>query len=159
MPPRTSIAVRWHEHAALPTITRAWRRIAGFAIAAPLLLLAGCASTVPATVTWGPWGAIHPDSKIYVRAARQSAAVDSAMRAAGFAPVKYAKDADYSLQVNIGSSRGSTACGTINNVAYILNMGPQRILVIKGRGPTGNCRSAVLGGLSDKLAAYFHKQS
>ena len=111
----------------------------------PLLLLQlaltlGCTSTVPATVTMGPAGPLETPAKIFLTAARQPERIAQSLRDAGLEVVSHWNSANYALQVDVGSSRGSgRECGSVNNVAYILSRAGVRYMVIKGRGMTGSC--------------------
>jgi len=126
------------------------------ALVVALALLPACSTTVPATVTWGPSMEVTAGREVSVSANEQSARVQRSLSDAGLVVSDRGAAAPYQLRVDIGSSRGSRqGCGSINNVRYILNKGRMRVLVIKGRGPTGECQSNTLDDMSRLLESYF----
>ena len=136
-------------------VARGLRFGRGALLLAALLVLPACTSRVPATVTVGPLMPISQEPRIFLTASSRYERVQRAMVDAGLSLTASVQEANYVLDVRIGSSRGSNECGSTNNVVYILNGGNQRILVIKGRGRTGNCPSNILDEMSRKLATFF----
>jgi len=117
-------------------------------------LLASCSSTVPATVTMQPQAPLDPEARVFVSAVRQRGRIVESLRDAGVELTDDVRAADYQLQVKVGSTRSRRECGTVNNVSYVLTQGRGRLLIIKGRGPTGNCTPSTFDDLSGKLASY-----
>ena len=121
-----------------------------------LLLLAGCTTTVPPTVTQGPLIALSEEPTIFLIAAKQDVRIQQSLSDAGLTLVSSASDADYHLVVTIGRSRIKWQCGYSANIIYSLsrpNNSP--ILVIKARGKTGPCEPSMLDEMSQTLAAHF----
>lgn len=119
-----------------------------------LALLPACSSPVPATVTWGPSMQIGEGRGVFVTANEQAPRVQQSLRDAGLSVVE-ASDAPYLLRVDVGNSRGGQACGRTKNVRYILHKGRARILVLKGRGRTGQCSPNIFDDMSRLLESYF----
>jgi hypothetical protein len=126
-----------------------------FALPPVLLLLPSCTALVPATVTYGPSIAITGEPVIALTAARQLARIEQSLRDAGLNPTSDWGSTSYGLVVKLGNTRSTRACGTKNNVVYILSKGGQRALVIKGRGMTGSCSPNVFDDMSQQMATYF----
>ena len=128
------------------------RSIVLFSISFVLLL--ACTTRVPATVTQPPVSPLPKDAKIFLKAARDHARVQQSLQNAGFSLATEGSGAKYALLVKIGRWRGSGECGTVNNVAYVLSTIDHRVMVIKGRGPTGTCPGNILDEMSRMLASY-----
>ncbi|MDJ0846880.1 MAG: hypothetical protein QNK04_00725 [Myxococcota bacterium] len=122
-------------------------------LAAALAVLSACASTVPARVTWGPSMRVTEGRVVSLGASDQRARVERSLGDAGIAVSD--SSAPYQLRVDIGNSRRSKGCGSVNNVRYILYKGGVRILAIKARGPTGECQPNTFDDMSRLLATYF----
>ena len=119
-----------------------------------IILLSSCSSRVPPAVTMGPPTLFSEDAKLIVRAPRQLGRIVQSLHDAGFETTTEWSGNDYSLDVKVGSNRSRQACGTINNVAYVLSGRNQRLMVIKGRGPTGSCADNIFDDLSRELASH-----
>ncbi len=119
-----------------------------------IALTSSCSSRVPPAVTMGPPTQLSRDAKIFVQAPRQMERIVQSLRDAGFETITEWSGNDYSLQVKVGSNRTSQACGAVNNVAYVLWGQNQRLMAIKGRGPTGSCADNIFDDLSRELAAH-----
>ena len=124
-------------------------------IVSQLLLLFGCTSPVPATVTRRPPTPLEPNAVIFLQATAQSGRIAESLRSAGLRPTDQSSDADYILDVRVGRQRRSTARGGVSNVAYILSSAAgRRVMTIKGRGLTGSCSPNVFDDMSQKLVDY-----
>lgn len=117
-------------------------------------LLPSCSTPVPATVAFGPSIRMTEEPTVAVTANEQRVQVEESLRAAGLI-VARDRPSNYWLQVDVGSSRGSQPCGRMANVRYTLSQRGERILVIKGRGPTGSCNPNVLDDMSRLMESYF----
>jgi len=117
-------------------------------------LLPSCSTPVPATVTFGPSIRMTREPTIAVLAVEQRVEIEDSLRAAGMI-VPHDRPANYWLQVDVGSSRGSQSCGSIANVKYTLIRRGTPILVVKGRGPTGRCEPNVFDEMSQLMESYF----
>ena len=128
-----------------------------------LVLVSGCTSPVPPSVSWGPATIISGDPAVVlaVQAASevwgQRSRIEQSLRDAGVTPASGSSEAKYALQVKVGkmAGRGHTSCGRVRNVAYVLSGDEGRILVIKGRGPTGTCTPNIFDDMSQRLASFF----
>ena len=120
-----------------------------------LLLLLGlaCASTVPATVTQRSGLPIDAEAPVFVFADRERDAVVTSLEKAGVRVAPRFEDMVYALEVRLGNPRGSDSCGATQNVSFALIRAGHRLLVIKGRGATGNCDPHVFDDMSRVLAA------
>ena len=114
--------------------------------------LAACSSTVPPTITRTPQVALRADSPVFLVAIRQRERVAQSLMAAGVEVSSRVENDGYTLIVKIGRGRGGTSCGTTANVAYILRSYGRNVLVIKGRGKTGDCTPNMLDDMSLRLA-------
>ena len=119
-----------------------------------LALLPGCTSAVPATVTMSPGSPLEPNATIFLNSTAQRERIAQSLRDAGMTPTAQFQEADYALDVKVGRSRGSAACGGVSNIAYILSRADSRVMVIKGRGRTGSCTPNVFDDMSRKLASF-----
>jgi hypothetical protein len=126
-----------------------------FLIALQPILLSACTSPVPPTVSFGPAGAISGEPEVVLVAVRQVARIDQSLRGAGITPASGSSGAEYALQVNVGSGRGSGSCGLTRNVTYVLRANGERVLVIEGRGRTGSCVPNIFDDMSRRLASFF----
>jgi hypothetical protein len=97
---------------------------------------------------------IEEGPRVFVTANDQGPRVEQSLRDAGLSVVEPA-DATYLLRVDVGNSRGTQACGSTKNVRYILSKGRTRILVLKGRGRTGQCSPNIFDDMSRLLESYF----
>ena len=131
------------------------RSIQALSVVALLLLALGCTTRVPATVTMRPTHAIEKNAIVFVQANRLGGVVADSLTRAGIKTTTVFAEATYILDVKVGASRGGGGvCGPTSNVVYILNGEGRRLLVIKGRGPTGECDSSVFDDISRMLATY-----
>jgi hypothetical protein len=125
------------------------------AIAAQVVLAPGCTSPVPATVTRAPTTPLKANPAVFLQARVQVPRVAESLRNAGVRLTESHSEADYILNVKVGQRRGAKSCGGIRNVTYILDGGGRHLMVIKGRGPTGDCIPNAFDEMSQKLATYF----
>jgi len=123
-------------------------------LAIPLGLMSACASEVPPTVTMSPVAPIIRSEGIYIIAAQMRDPVKESLIQAGLKPVDRPATSGYALEVRVGKSRSSGDCGSVRNVAYILTAARSRVMVIKGRGPTGSCPENIFNGMSKALASH-----
>ena len=123
-------------------------------LAFPLLLMA-CSSLVPPTVTRAPTVLLSKEPTILLAAPRQAPRITQSLSDAGVSVVAEPSGANYSLRVDVGGSRSSMVCGTMNNVRYLLLQAGVHLIVIKGRGWTGSCSPNIFDELSRTLASHF----
>ena len=124
------------------------------ASAAAIVVLLACTTPVPPTVTQPLREPVPAGAEIFVEASAQREAVQRSLEHAGIRlSDRWARDG-YRLVVKVGSGRGNLGCGTTNNVSYALFRGDTRIMVIKGRGPTGACTPSIFDDMSRSLASY-----
>ena len=126
-----------------------------FVVVALAVLVAfqvACSSLVPATVTYSPTFPFEKNEEIFLMANRQHARIGQSLMDAGLKIADKLGESTYALRVNVGSSRSSSKCGTVNNVAYVLTAEGRRVVVIKGRGATGTCTPNIFDDMSRKLA-------
>lgn len=121
----------------------------GSTIAAAL----GCSSVVPATLTQRVYEPIDRDAGIFLIARQHRAEIIESLEDAGIQLSRGTGDMAYALEVRLGDVRARTRCGTVQNVSYQLMGAGQRLLVIKGRGPTGRCELNIFDDMSRELAA------
>ena len=125
--------------------------------AALLLLVAalGCTSLVaPSTRVLGP---LDPglERLLYVTTNRERENVIADLNLAGFETTADARETPLVLVVNLGSTRGTSPCGTLHNVTYHLRQAGVVIAVIKGRGWIGSCNPSILRDMNAALAHIF----
>ena len=125
------------------------------AIVAQVVLVSGCTSPVPPTVTRTPRSPLKADATIFLQATTQWPRVAESLRNAGLRLAKSHSEADYILKVNVGRRRRTQTCGGSSNIAYILDGRDSHLMVIKARGLTGSCVPNVFDDMSQKLATYF----
>lgn len=123
-------------------------------IALQLVLLPGCTTPVPATVTRAPTSPLKSNPRIFLEAAVQRQRIADALHDAGLRTAESFNDFDYTLEVRMGRNRWSTTCGGVSNVAYLPKSSGRYVLVIKGRGLTGSCSPNVFDDMSQMLASY-----
>ena len=124
-------------------------------IATQVVLVSGCTSPVPPTVTRAPTTSLKANPAIYLQASVQRPRVAESLRNASVRLTNTFSEADYILTVNVGRRRRTQTCGGSSNVSYILDGRDSHLMVIKGRGLTGTCVPNVFDGMSQKLATYF----
>ena len=125
------------------------------AIATQVVLVSGCTSPVPPTVTRAPTTPLKENPAIFLQASVQNPRIAESLRKAGVRLSESYAEADYILTVNVGRKRRAQACGGRSNVVYILDGRDSHLMVIKGRGLTGTCVPNVFDNMSQKLATYF----
>jgi CheY-like chemotaxis protein len=113
-------------------------------------IIAGCAEQAPQirVIEQLPQGT---DPIIFVTAARQKDEIVKALRAAGFHLVDTPVDGAYLLRVTVGIDQGSQACGTLNNVRYVLRSEKRDIIEAVAKGWTGACMPNVYDTVSREL--------
>jgi len=113
-----------------------------------------CSGLVPATVTLSPQIPIKKGATIFLLARVQRKQIVTSLQSVGFVVADELAEGSYVLTVTVGRSRGGPRkdCGTVNNVAYVLNDVSQRLMVIKGRGRTGACTPNIFEEMSQVLA-------
>jgi hypothetical protein len=135
---------------------RTARKIAlAVAIALPVVLVSGCTSPVPPTVTRAPTTPLSANPAIFLQSTVQRPRIAESLRKAGVRLAESYGEADYLLNVNVGRRRRTQACGGSSNIAYVLDGRSGHLMAIKGRGLTGTCVPNVFDAMSEKLATYF----
>ena len=124
-------------------------------IASQAVLVSGCTSPVPATVTRAPTTALKANPAMFLQANKQQPRVAESLRNAGLRLAESYSKADYILNVNVGRIQRNKDCGGFGNVAYILDGRGGHTMVVKGRGFSGSCNPNILDEMSQKLASYF----
>ncbi len=124
-------------------------------IALQVVLVSGCVSPVPPTVTRAPTIPLKENPAIYLQVIGHKARVAESLRNAGVRLMESDSEADYTLNVNVGKVRGRRDCGSVSNIDYILYSNGRRLMVIEGRGLMGTCVPNIFDGMSQKLATYF----
>lgn len=119
--------------------------------------LTACSTTVPPTITRMRHFVLRADSPVFLIANRQRERVVRSLLEAGFELSSKLDSDTYSLVVEIGRARWGSSCGVGANVAYILSSYGQNVLVIKGRGKTGDCTPNMLDDMSFRLAETIGK--
>lgn len=114
-----------------------------------------CALPVPPTVTMAPRIPIEPGTPLFVTTNRERERVVQSLRDAGLNVSDRLQNDSYSLVVKVGRDRGTSKCGKVANVVYILNAIGQPFMIIKGRGKTGDCTPNAFSDMSQKLASYI----
>ncbi len=121
------------------------------------LLSTSCATEVPATITRHSPVPLAAKNGIVLMASRQRDLIQRSLESAGLKVSDEWTGENYTLTVKLGSSRSSSDCGTVQNVVYKLAGAGQRrsLIVIKGRGATGDCETNIFNDMSRKLATQF----
>ncbi len=125
------------------------------AIATQVVLVSGCTSPVPPTVTRAPTTPLKENPAIFLQASVQNPRIAESLRNAGVRLSESYAEADYILNVNVGRRHDDQTCGGSSNIAYILDDRNSHLMVIKARGLTGTCAPNVFDDMSQKLATYF----
>jgi len=128
-------------------------------IAVSIGSLGACTSRVPARVTYGPSLPLDKDAEIFVMANSQRERIVQSLTDAGWNCSETWTANGYLLTVSVGNRRIPRSCGSVNNVAYMLNGAGHRIMVIKGRGRTGSCEPNVFDDLSGLLSRFASRAS
>ena len=145
--------------APLARAARSSRAGAAAVLVAVILGLAACANTVPPRTDWGPAQELNLEPRIFVSASSQLERTKESMTKNRFTLVDSERDANYLLEVDIGSPRAPLDCGATNDVSYTLSAGAERVIVIKGRGKTGTCEPNVLDDMSLHLRSVFQYEA
>ena len=127
-------------------------RSMGFVVLWALLVQVACSSTSPATVTRRAHIPLDPEKGIFVVAHEQRDTIIASLEKAQIRIATDLESMGYALDVRLGSPRGSRECGSVHNVVYTLSDRGQKLLVIKGRGPTGDCDPNIFDDMSEELA-------
>ncbi len=125
------------------------------AIAAQVVLVAGCTSPVPPTVTRAPTTPLKANPAIYLQASVQRPRILDSLRGAGIRTAISLEEADYILAVDVGNRRVNMKCGGMHNIVYTLSGKRFPLMEIKGRGLTGDCMPNVFDDMSQTLVSYF----
>ena len=121
-----------------------------FLLAPVLLLIPACGTTSP-TVSIDDLALLEAKPKIYVIAAKQKTEILKVLSTTDLGLVGSLAGSDYQLRVTLGMDRGFKDCGTLNNVKYDLRHNQKTVVLIQGRGWTGNCRPNVFQEVTQKL--------
>ncbi len=89
---------------------------------------------------------------MYVIAKHNRAKIVESLAKAGLTSVDRRTDGGYVLDVRQGSSRASGACGNVRNDSYTVSGDGGVIMVMKGRGWTGECARNIFDSMSAALA-------
>jgi hypothetical protein len=118
-------------------------------------LSSACTAPVPPTVTRQPIADLKENPSVYLQAVNHQALIMQSLRSAGVDARDVMRGTDYTLDVRVGRNRGTTSCGDVSNIAYILRGDRRSVMVIKGRGKTGSCPENIFDAMSQKLASYL----
>ena len=130
--------------------------LAGLLAAWSLLLIASCATVTEPSITLPPTAPVHSDYPYFVTttgSANQKENIIRSMKAAGFTVESEPQEKFYTLEVVLGQVRNTNDCGSLRNVIYKVTQMGARIMVIKGRGWTGNCKPGIYDDMSKLLAS------
>jgi hypothetical protein len=119
------------------------------------LLLLSCTTPVPPTITSATAVVFSEEPTIFLMAARKGPRVAKSLRDAGFTVLGEPSRGVYGLRVDVGTGRGGNACGSVNNVRYVLLQRGAPLMELKGRGRTGACTPNVFDDMSRLLASHF----
>ena len=119
------------------------------------LLVSGCTSPVPPTVTRTPSISLKAHPAIYLQASVQRARILDSLLGAGIRTANSLEEADYILTVTLGRRRVNMQCGGMHNIVYSLGDRGFQLLEIKARGLTGDCMPNVFDDMSKALVTYF----
>ena len=124
-------------------------------IALQVVLVSGCTSPVPPTVTRPPAMSLTANPMIYLQASVQRPRILESLRNARIRVAGSFEEADYILIVVLGDRRVDMKCGGMHNIMYTLVGERVELMEIKGRGLTGECVPNVFDDMSQTLATYF----
>ena len=124
-------------------------------IALQVVLVSGCSSPVPPTVTRAPVTSLNAQPAIYLQANVQRPRILDSLRGAGIRTANSFEEADYILAVDVGKRRVTMKCGGMHNIVYILDSNGFPLMEIKARGLTGDCMPNAFDDMSHTLASYF----
>jgi hypothetical protein len=124
-------------------------------IALQVVIVSGCVSPVPPTVTRPPTIPLKENPTIYLQVIGHKNRVAKSLRDVGVHLTELDSETDYTLNVNVGKVRGRRDCGNVSNVDYMLYSDGRLLMVIEGRGLMGTCVPNIFDGMSQKLASYF----
>ncbi len=128
----------------------------GLLAAWSILLLSSCSTVREPSITLPPTAPIHSDYPYFVTtagSANQKENIIRSMKAAGFTVEAEPQEKFYTLEVVLGQVRDTQSCGSLRNVVYKVTQMGARIMVIKGRGWTGNCTPGIYDAMSKILAS------
>ncbi|MCH2185576.1 hypothetical protein MK280_06860 [Myxococcota bacterium] len=124
--------------------------------ASSLLLTSSCATVTEPSITLPPTAPMHSDYPYFVTtagSANQKENIIRSMKAAGLTVEAEPREKFYTLEVTLGQVRSTNECGSLRNVIYRVTQMGARIMVIKGRGWTGNCTPGIYDEMSKILAS------
>jgi hypothetical protein len=124
-------------------------------IALQVVLVSGCTSPVPPTVTRAPMTSLRAHPAVYLHANVQRPRILDSLRGAGIRTAISLEEADYILTVDVGKRRVAMKCGGMHNIVYILGSNGLPLMEIKGRGLTGDCLPNAFDDMSQTLVTYF----
>ena len=124
-------------------------------IALQVVLVSGCTSPVPPTVTRAPVTSLNTQPAIYLQANVQRPRILDSLRNARIRIAGSFEEADYILTVDVGKRRVDMKCGGMHNIVYTLDGKGFPLMEIKGRGLTGDCIPNAFDDMSQTLATYF----
>ena len=127
-------------------------------LAASLLLLItmGCANVAP-RVTFAATEPIDIERPFFLVVNRDGEQVEKALSKEGVKITNANLDSIYELRVRVGRNLSREKCGSVHNVSYeVLDRG-MRVMIIKGRGPTGSCQPNIFEQMSKELVAQSAK--
>ena len=114
-------------------------------------------SNVPPKITTPAMEPIDVSKPFYVVAERQKSEIEKALEKAGIKVSDSAFDAEYHLRVQVGTSRRTLDCGSVNNVIYAVMHRGIEVLGMKGRGPTGSCEPNIFDQMTQAIVARSQK--
>ena len=124
-------------------------------IALQVVLVSGCTTPVPPTVTRPPTTSLNAHPAIYLQANVQRPRILDSLHGARIRTTASFEEADYILAVDVGERRVNMKCGGMHNIVYVLSSDGFQLMEIKGRGLTGDCIPNLLDDMSQTLATYF----
>ena len=124
-------------------------------LALHVVLMSGCTSPVPPTVTKPPTTSLNANPTVYLQAIVQRPRILESLRNARIRVAESFETADYILTIDVGKRRVKMKCGGMHNMVYRLSGGGSRLMEIKGRGLTGDCIPNAFDDMSQMLATYF----
>ena len=119
-----------------------------------LVMAIGC-TTVPPRITMNPTAPIDPAKEFFVSANIQQDEIVKALHSAGVKTTNRSFLAGYQIDVRVGRARRTFDCGTLNSVHYTVEQDGKKLMEIRGRGRTGNCKPNIF----DHITAMILEQS
>lgn len=125
--------------------------------AALFLMAAALGCTTPVAPHTRVLGPLDPglERMLYVTTNKERENVIADLKLAGFEATADASATPLVLVVSLGSTRGTSSCGTLHNVTYHLRQAGVVIAIIKGRGWIGSCNPTILRDMNAALAHIF----